>query len=76
MAFIYFVAGTGIEPVSGGYEPPEVPLLYPAIYSEHKTEVVLSRYCTVFFDICNQFQRALKRVQMLDTHERKVEVYS
>ena len=25
------VAGTGIEPVPGGYEPPEMPLLYPAI---------------------------------------------
>ena len=25
------VAGAGIEPASGGYEPPEVPLLYPAI---------------------------------------------
>ena len=30
-AFIYNrVAGTGFEPVSGGYEPPEVPLLHPA----------------------------------------------
>ena len=27
-----FVAGPGIEPGSGGYEPPEVPLLYPAMY--------------------------------------------
>ena len=26
------VAGPGIEPGSGGYEPPEVPLLYPAVY--------------------------------------------
>ena len=26
------VAGPGIEPGSGGYEPPEVPLLYPAIH--------------------------------------------
>ena len=26
------VAGAGIEPASGGYEPPEVPLLYPAIF--------------------------------------------
>lgn len=25
------VAGAGIEPASGGYEPPEVPLLYPAM---------------------------------------------
>jgi len=23
----FFVAGSGIEPESGGYEPPEVPLL-------------------------------------------------
>jgi len=29
--FSIFVAGPGIEPGSGGYEPPEVPLLYPAI---------------------------------------------
>lgn len=33
------VAGPGIEPGSGGYEPPEVPLLYPALllcnYSSH-----------------------------------------
>lgn len=28
---LVFVAGPGIEPGSGGYEPPEVPLLYPAI---------------------------------------------
>ncbi len=27
-----FVAGAGIEPAPGGYEPPEVPLLYPAIH--------------------------------------------
>ncbi len=26
------VAGAGIEPASGGYEPPEVPLLYPAMF--------------------------------------------
>ncbi len=30
-AFALLVAGAGIEPASGGYEPPEVPLLYPAI---------------------------------------------
>ena len=29
--FSFLVAGPGIEPGSGGYEPPEVPLLYPAI---------------------------------------------
>ena len=29
--FLLLVAGTGIEPMSGGYEPPEVPLLHPAI---------------------------------------------
>lgn len=27
------VAGPGIEPGPGGYEPPEVPLLHPAVYS-------------------------------------------
>ncbi len=30
--FRLLVAGAGIEPASGGYEPPEVPLLYPAIF--------------------------------------------
>ncbi len=25
------VAGAGVEPASGGYEPPEVPFLYPAM---------------------------------------------
>ena len=29
--FRFLVAGAGIEPASGGYEPPEVPLLYPAM---------------------------------------------
>lgn len=32
MLYIYLVAGPGIEPGSGGYEPPEVPLLHPAIF--------------------------------------------
>jgi hypothetical protein len=32
--FSVFVAGPGIEPGSGGYEPPEVPLLYPAVIVE------------------------------------------
>ena len=30
--FLLLVAGTGIEPVSRGYEPRELPLLYPAIF--------------------------------------------
>ena len=30
-SFLFLVAGTGIEPVSRGYEPRELPLLYPAI---------------------------------------------
>ncbi len=36
-----FVAGPGLEPGSGGYEPPEVPLLYPAIllYSHHSSSL-------------------------------------
>ena len=29
--FFFLVAGPGIEPGSGGYEPPEVPLLHPAV---------------------------------------------
>ena len=29
--FLYFVAGPGLQPGSGGYEPPEVPLLHPAM---------------------------------------------
>ena len=28
---LYLVAGAGIEPASGGYEPPEILLLHPAI---------------------------------------------
>ena len=36
--FFILVAGPGLEPGSGGYEPPEVPLLYPAIlYFSTKT---------------------------------------
>ena len=31
LADFVFVAGPGLEPGSGGYEPPEVPLLYPAL---------------------------------------------
>ena len=31
-SFYILVAGTGIEPVSRGYEPRELPLLYPAIF--------------------------------------------
>ena len=34
--FLVLVAGPGIEPGSGGYEPPEVPLLYPAIFEFKK----------------------------------------
>lgn len=30
------VAGPGFEPGSGGYEPPEVPLLHPAILTNFK----------------------------------------
>ena len=30
--FFVLVAGPGIEPGSGGYEPPEVPLLHPAMF--------------------------------------------
>ena len=33
------VAGVGIEPTSGGYEPPEVPLLYPAMYKVNSFEL-------------------------------------
>ena len=29
--YVLLVAGAGVEPASGGYEPPEVPFLYPAI---------------------------------------------
>jgi site-specific DNA recombinase len=32
------VAGPGIEPGSGGYEPPEVPLLYPALHTYMRTK--------------------------------------
>ena len=36
-SFCILVAGPGIEPGSGGYEPPEVPLLYPAICDRDST---------------------------------------
>lgn len=32
------VAGSGIEPLSQGYEPCEIPLLYPAINVNQKLE--------------------------------------
>jgi len=34
------VAGARIERASGGYEPPEVPLLYPAIYFAVKNTAI------------------------------------
>jgi hypothetical protein len=40
--FLLRVAGPGIEPGSGGYEPPEVPLLYPAMYLFCCTLLVLT----------------------------------
>ncbi len=47
------VAGPGIEPGSGGYEPPEVPLLYPAMYfrivSPHPYRICTG--CMIFFKI-------------------------
>ncbi len=36
-AIFYLVAGPGIEPGPSGYEPDEVPLLYPAILLLHLT---------------------------------------
>lgn len=36
MLGVYLVAGPGFEPGSGGYEPPEVPLLHPAILINFK----------------------------------------
>ena len=42
------VAGPGIEPGSGGYEPPEVPLLYPAI----STFIAL---CTITFYVVKTY---------------------
>lgn len=32
VGFFGFVAGTGLEPVTLGYEPDELPLLHPAMY--------------------------------------------
>ena len=42
--FYVLVAGPGIEPGSGGYEPPEVPLLYPAMY------------CLCIFVLCDELR--------------------
>ena len=47
---IFLVAGSGLEPEPGGYEPPEIPLLHPAVYCYrnifinfvHKLELVWS----------------------------------
>ena len=36
----FLVAGTGIEPVSRGYEPRELPLLYPAMCMPHDTIII------------------------------------
>ena len=36
LLFFNIVAGSGFEPESGGYEPPEMPLLYPAAASTVK----------------------------------------
>ena len=36
----YLVAGPGIEPGSSGYEPDEVPLLYPAIFFDFKILII------------------------------------
>ncbi len=43
---VILVAGAGIEPASGGYEPPEVPLLYPAI-AQYTTNDITFKYCAV-----------------------------
>ena len=43
LVFSVCVAGPGIEPGSGGYEPPEVPLLYPAI----KRSKTIRHFCNV-----------------------------
>ena len=40
--FFVLVAGPGIEPGSGGYEPPEVPLLYPAMCISERDNNVFS----------------------------------
>lgn len=44
--FYFRVAGLGIEPRSAGYEPAEMPLLYPAIF--------LHIYYTIIRKKCKQ----------------------
>ncbi len=41
--FVKLVAGARIERASSGYEPDEIPLLYPAI----------SSHCTTSIEFCN-----------------------
>ncbi len=48
-ALSVLVAGPGIEPGSGGYEPPEVPLLYPAIFQRARTIQQAFKYCNDFY---------------------------
>jgi hypothetical protein len=45
------VAGAGIEPASGGYEPPEVPLLYPAMFIMTRARSRTSTVYTIYKEI-------------------------
>ena len=54
-AFSVFVAGAGIEPAPGGYEPPEVPFLQPAI-----SLIEGGQYHTVF---CSIWQLIKSQIQ-------------
>lgn len=62
------VAGPGIEPGSQGYEPCEIPLLYPAISVQNEVNKPRTREYTILYPQSN-----LKYNQILEKPLRKVE---
>ncbi len=44
-----FVAGAGVEPTSGDYEPPEIPFLYPASSQTRLPRLTWRRFCVGLF---------------------------
>ena len=42
---LYIVAGAGVEPTSGDYEPPEIPFLHPASIYELSYFSLISFTC-------------------------------
>ena len=53
------VAGAGLEPASRGYEPREVPLLYPAIGLYYTFYAPLRNHYTRYLDFTEFFKDSL-----------------